>query len=230
MLKGTLPTYGIFQRYIKCWGERPCISRIFYMNDSRHNRASYGYTIANSIDSYNKYTKVKSVVCSDFKEGMDVYPLQSKALASLQAIPKNLLDYLQSLYWVRIQEIVLDFIKDSNKQYWFIGCKGFKLDHNILMARELRFEKEKNKTTEEIKQERDEVRDSRLCSMQCRLCLQIYKNFEANHVLPFHMLLMYKRRTKKSGRRRLKLSHIREKGSNFLTYAVRLCKMCYMLL
>ena len=230
VLRGMLPTNLIIQQFIKCWGERPCISRIFYISDTRNNRASYGFTITNSVAAYTQYSAAHSIVCVDYPEGFDLYSMQGKAIAELEQLAKQLVLFLQRMFGVRVQEIVLDFIKDANKQYWLIGCQGFRLDLNVLMAREIRIQSQHNKSPLQIKEEQQAIRDSRLSSIQCKLCLFSFKSNEMDAVLPFNMLLLYKRRTKLSGRRHFNLSHIREKGPNYLSYWVRVCQLCYMLL
>ena len=56
--------------------------------------------------------------------------------------------FLQSNYYIKIDEIVLDFIRDKDRRWWFINCKGFKLDYTINIARELRDKEEEGKTGE----------------------------------------------------------------------------------
>jgi hypothetical protein len=95
---------------------------------------------------------------------------------------------------------VLDFIKDSKGNWWFLGCKGFKLDIAILQSRELRLAEEATKPYAEILQQRNEVREERLNSVHCTMCLLMFKNRELRHSLPFKLLMVYKFHTAASGR------------------------------
>lgn len=63
---------------------------------------------------------------------------------------QKLVAFLQRAYYVKIEEIVLDFIKDRTGKWYLLGCKGFKLDRKILMARELRAKEREGKTAAQI--------------------------------------------------------------------------------
>lgn len=62
------------------------------------------------------------------------------------------------------------------------------------------------------------------------MCLMAFKSFEVQKSLPFKMLLYYKYRTERSGRKALDLSHLRVLSMDFLSYSVRVCNLCYSLL
>jgi hypothetical protein len=69
----------------------------------------------------------------------------------------NIVEFLQRAYYIKIDEIVFDFIKDKDHKWWFLSCKGFKLDYSINLAREIRDKMEENKSRAEVKQLRQEL-------------------------------------------------------------------------
>ncbi|CAG9318993.1 unnamed protein product [Blepharisma stoltei] len=229
ILKGSLPSGTMVQRYIKSHSDRPCTIRLFYNNKNKENRASYAYCITSSQRAMEKFSQTKICVCSQIVDGIDIYPMHGEAILGLESYAKEIVEFLQNAYTVRIIDIVLDFIKDKDGKCWFIGCKGFNLDENALKCREIRIENEKIKSPAVIRDELEEIREQRLSSMHCKLCLLPFKLFELEHVLPYKMLLLYKRHTRKSGRKSLQLSHIRPLAIDFLSHWVRVCNICHML-
>lgn len=230
LLKGNLTSGTMIQRYIKPNGDRPSIVRLFYISETKANKASFAYCIVSSIRAIEQYSQAKHIVCSDIISGFDIYPMHGLAIIELEITAKKIVDFLQLAYSVRIEEIVFDFIRDSKGEYWFLGCKGFNLDIVVLKARELKLLSQRSKSSEAIKEELDNMKDQRLSAMHCKLCLLPFKPYEMEHILPFKMLLLYKRHSKKSGKKGMKLSHIRVLALDFLSQWVRLCNLCYMLI
>ncbi|CAG9334004.1 unnamed protein product [Blepharisma stoltei] len=226
LLKGNLTSGTMIQRYIRPNGERPSVIRLFYISETKDNKASFAYCIVSSMRAIEQYSQAKNIVCSNIIGGFDMYQMHGLAISELLSSAKKIVKFLQFAYSVRIEEIVFDFIRDKDGKFWFLGCKGFNLDLIVLKSRELRIESQKDKSQEEI----EDLKEQRLSAMHCKLCLLPFKPHELTHVLPFKMLLLYKRHTKKSGRKTMKLSHIRLLAIDFLSHSVRLCNLCYMLI
>ncbi|CAG9320113.1 unnamed protein product [Blepharisma stoltei] len=229
ILKGTLLSGTMVQKYLKSYSDRPSLIRLFFNSKNKDNKASCAYYITSSNRAMEKYSQTKILVCCEIVDGIDVYPIHGEAILDLEKNAKQIVEFLQNAYAVRITEIVLDFIKDKDGKCWFIGCKGFNLDENALKSREIRIENEKLKSPAAIRDEVEEMREQRLSSMHCKLCLLPFKLLELEHVLPYKMLLLFKRHTRKSGRKSLKLSHIRPLAVDFLSHWVRVCNMCHLL-
>lgn len=112
-----------------------------------------------------------------------------------------------------------------------MGCKGFRLDDNIMIAREIRLKHEADRPYKEVLEERNAIKKERLNSVHCALCRLPYKSFEVNYVLPFKLLMMFKNHTYVSGRHdTLNLAHLKVTAPEFLSHGARLCEICYMLI
>jgi hypothetical protein len=175
------------------------------------------------------YHMGKYVLCADKHDGIEIYPLHGHALTKVEIEGRKLLDFIHMTYFIRINEIVIDFVKDREGKYWILNVKGFRLDESITLARELRLQEEKELSKGARDDFRKSKREERLSSMTCKMCMMAYKSFEMDKVLPFKMLLLYKQHTQKSGRKTLDLSHLRVLAVDFLSHWVRLCSVCYML-
>lgn len=229
VMKGALPNNCLIQRFMECNGSRPAITRVFYVNYSKKNKASYAYSITNTAEAMKKYSKASWVLCSDAWDGIEIMPVKGQAMNLFIPTCYTLCEFMQRNFSVRIKMIVLDFIKDTDGNIWLLGCKGFKLDQAALDIRRLKLEAEATKSSAQIAKENFEKREERLSAMHCKLCLLPYKSFEMEKVLPFKMLLLYKQHTQRSGRKLLDLSHLRVTAVDFLSHWLRVCNLCYML-
>lgn len=229
ILKGTLHSETMIQRYVRSLSFRPSFIRIFFMNTNKDNKLSFAYNVASNPRVMEKYSIAKAVVCTELVDAIETYEMHGASILDLEIAARHIVEFLQLSYSLRIKEIVLDFIKDKSGKCWLIGCKGFNLDQTVLKIRELKLENAKIKSHATIRDEKEEIREQRLSSMHCKLCLLPFKLFELEHVLPYKMLILYKRHARKSGRKSLKLSHIRPLAVDFLTHWVRICDMCHML-
>jgi hypothetical protein len=140
----------------------------------------------------------------------------------VEAEAEKVVGFLQRAYYAKIEEIVLDFVKDVNGHWWLLGCKGFRLDRSILLARELRLKERETKSAKEILAEKAQRNDDRLSAMHCKVCLLPYHTTELQNSLPFKMLMQYKQHTYLSGRGVLDLSHLRVLSVSFLFHTVRI--------
>ncbi|CAG9325937.1 unnamed protein product [Blepharisma stoltei] len=230
LLKNALVSGAMIQRYIKCNNDRPTITRLFYINTTKVTKASHAYCISSSLSSYEKFSQAKVCLCTGILNGFDISLMHGMAIAEYQKYAKNIVTFLQISHSVRIEEIVLDFVKDQSGKIWFLECKGFNLDYNSAITKEIKLKLKSSKSQPLLKEYLEETKDQLLSSIHCRLCLLPFKNSDLSHSLPFKMLLLYKRHIRKQGRKGLKISHIRTLSSDFLSHSVRICKLCYMLI
>lgn len=229
IFKSQLPSSGIIQEYIVNASERPCTTRLLLVHDTRDNKSSCAFAMTNTDHALEAYHQGKYVLCSDQHDGIEVYPLFGQALSRVVAQGRMLLNFIHKYYFIRINEIVIDFVRDKQGNYWILNVKGFKLDESVTLARELRQQEEKELPIAAREELRRTKHEERLSSMTCKMCLLSYKNFEMDKVLPFKMLLLYKQHTHRSGRKTMELAHLRVLDMDFLSHWVRLCSVCYML-
>lgn len=76
----------------------------------------------------NSMVNGNKVLLKSELEGFEIFRSAGNAIASLEVECEKIISFLHSNYPVKITEIVLDFIRDSNGVWWLLGCKGFKLD------------------------------------------------------------------------------------------------------
>ena len=83
----------------------------------------------------------------------DVYQQTGATLRSMESQTSKLIEFLHRNYPIRIEQSVLDFIRDENNQLWLIGLKHVKVDEAILYSAPIDWKKDSNVTA------------------QCKLCL-----------------------------------------------------------
>jgi hypothetical protein len=225
LFKSQLPSSGIIQEFIENTGRVLCTTRLLLVLDTRDNKSSCAYAITNN----SLTSKLKHQQYSDTPDSLAVYALSGPALAKVEAQGRRLLEFVHKSYFVRINEIVIDFVKDREGVYWIVNVRGFKLDESIMLARELRMNDERDLSLTARQEFRRSKREERLSSMTCKMCMLSYKTLEMDKVLPFKMLLLYKQHTHRSGRTAMDLSHLRVLAVDFLSHWVRLCSICYLL-
>ena len=136
--KSEFPTQGLIQRFIKCHSDRPTITRIWYIKTTKFAKATYGIVISNTDAAKKKYAHGENILMSAKHDGIEIYNQCGAAIRPLEDEARKIVDFLQRSYFLKIEEIVFDFVKDKHGHWWFLGCKGFKLDDAIILARELR--------------------------------------------------------------------------------------------
>ena len=228
VMKGSFPSKTIMQRYVRAHSERPCVTRLFYIHNTKLNKPSYAFNIVNSVKAMEKYTQAKHLLCSELVDGIEVYPLKGPGVKDYCEIAAKVVEFLERGYWIRIDSITFDFIRDSSGTPWLLSCKGFKLDTTVKFSKEVEV-KNSSMSYSRRKAKLEELRDQRLSSVECKLCLLQFQAVEISHTLPYKMLLGFKRHTEKSRRNILQLNHIRPIAVDFQNHWVRVCNDCYML-
>lgn len=210
------PHSGILQRYIHCRGDILKVTRLFYHMQSKENLSTYAYAIT-ATKAAELLNNGQWLLRTDHVGAVEVYPVTGTAVKEAVASAQVVVDFLQKAHSVRIECIVLDFMRDAEGRLWIMSCKGIKVDMTSVIPREI---------NEEMKRE---VMDEQTSSIHCKMCLLPYQPLEVSHLLPFKMLLLFKRHTSHSGRRPFDLSHLRVNTIDFLSHWVRLCEICYLL-
>lgn len=208
--KSPLPSVGLYQERIKPKHEdRPALLRVFMVNSTRSGKASCAFVIANTHTSPSLNSICRYIIRTDLPGSFTVYRQSGISLRKAIAASAQVITHLQRRYYIRIEEIVLDFIEDTEGHLWLIACKGYRVE-DVQVQREIR-------------------REARVEQVRCRLCLLPVKTREIEHVLPFKMILLFKHHIARRGRSILPLSHIRANSQDYLSHWIRLCDLCHML-
>jgi hypothetical protein len=92
----------------------------------------------NTKTATSKYSYGNLITITDYGDSFEFFKLKEWAITDLIMEAAKIVEFLQKAYYVKIEMIVLDFIRDKSNTWWFLGCKGFRLDRSIQLARELR--------------------------------------------------------------------------------------------
>lgn len=227
LFKAQLPTVGMFQELLPIASGKPAITRLFYVTSTRVSKASRSYQITSSSEGILANPISKHIVCTDSLSHFEVFKQSGLALKRSTANGAHLVAFLESRLRIKFEEIVLDWV-EIGEECWLLGCKGFKLDLQMLSARELRLQAE-TADPEATARLRKATIEERLAPMHCKLCLLPVQTSEMEHVLPFKLLLLYKHHIARRGKSVLDLSHLRVNTVDYLSHWVRICDICHML-
>jgi len=227
LFKAQLPTVGMFQELLPIASGKPAITRLFYVTSTRIAKASRSYQITSSSQGILESPMTKHIVCTDSLSHFEVFKQSGLALKRSTANGAHLVAFLESRLRVKFEEIVLDWV-ETGEECWLLGCKGFRLDLQMLSARELRLQAE-TADPQAAALLRKATIEERLAPMHCKLCLLPVQTSEMEHVLPFKLLLVYKHHIARRGKSVLDLSHLRVNTVDYLSHWVRICDICHML-
>ena len=135
IIRSQIPSTGLLQQFIQFHSERPTVTRVFYKNNTMENKTSYAEVIVATRKAITQYVPGDKILLKFKHDGFELYHQSGKSIAEFEAVCAKVIKFLHSNYPVKIDEIVLDFIKDRNGELWLIGCKGFRLDEHVLAAR-----------------------------------------------------------------------------------------------
>jgi len=117
----------LIQKYVKSQGDCPSVTRIFYFNNQKEKKGNYGLVI-----SYLK-PKLSNEVADCLVDSNDPYHLELVKISGHTLRPyekqvQNIIYFIEKTYCLRVEQVTLDFVKDSVGKVWFCGCRGFKID------------------------------------------------------------------------------------------------------
>jgi hypothetical protein len=121
---------SMVQQYVRCAGGRPGVVRLNYF--SYGAKANFGYFV-NSLglehpSSSQNEELSKCVVNTAKPEHLEVFRQAGAVLKPYEAEAAKIVGFLNKGYNLRINEIVLDFIKDEHGVIWLSGCKRIVFD------------------------------------------------------------------------------------------------------
>lgn len=227
--KNQLPSLGILQRYVRFNGTYPAIVRLFYIKQTKDQRATHAWSIFNKKETVNGGYHGRHMVDLDGFDAIDVVQLQSGTIEPYIVYSKRLVELLELRFALRIEEIVFDFLRSDDDQIWLLGCQGFRIDESVLVFKEQHQLLRTSFSASAISQYLQMEREQRLAEMHCKLCRLPFKSQEITNQLPYKTLLLFKERTMRKKKGPLDLSHLRIVSADYLTHSIRICELCYCL-
>jgi hypothetical protein len=164
------------------------------VHNNRDNNSSCTFAITNTAHALSNYQD-KYVLSSDKHDAIEIYPLLGIALSKVESQGRKLLEFIHKTYFIRINEIVIDFVRHREGNYWILNVKGFKPDESITLAREIRQKEEKQLSMTAREELRRNKRKERLCAMTCKMCLFPYKSIEMARSFPSNCCCCTRRHT-----------------------------------
>ena len=230
MMGNELSPYSLIQRFIHTPGHRPAVTRLYYFSHLKNNKANYAYFINNIQhelpDSLRSLQKC--VVNTQDPKNIEVFTKSGSAIKYYEHEAKKIVKYLNRGYNLRIEEITLDFLTDSEGKIWMIGCKGFRIDETTLGASLMPLSEwwpgcEREKPSK--KPENEYLRTF----VHCKLCRLYYTNNQLSHLVSVRMLMLFKVHGMKRVKLPLDTTHLKVTSADMLSQSVRICQYCYML-
>ncbi|CAG9321748.1 unnamed protein product [Blepharisma stoltei] len=236
----TLP-YAMMQRYIKCASGRPSIVRLYYYAYEKTNRANFAYFI-NSLTFEDAEMQNNIQLCAvntSKPRKIEIFKQSGTALLPYENEASKIIHYLNKGYNCRVQEIVLDFIRDSNGTVWLISCKRIIIDPSTFafclqpvkdfwpethLANEDQHIKKLNFPINE------EKRKGVLSFVHCKLCRLSYPNYELSNLVSSRVLLLFKNHVTLRSDLPLDVSHLKVYATGHVSQSVRICQLCYTLI
>ena len=227
--KNQVPSLGMIQRYVKFNGTRPAIVRLFFIKQTKDQRATHAWSVFNTTETVNGSYHGKFLVDSTGFDSVDIVSLQGVPMEPYILYAKHIVELLELRFSVRIEEMVLDFLRGEHDTIWLLGCQGFRIDEAVLLVKEQRQLLRESYSESEILDFLHREREQRLAEMHCKLCLLPFKSQEIRNQLPYKTLLLFKERTQRKKKGPLDLSHLRIVSADYLTHSIRICEICYCL-
>lgn len=233
----------MIQEFIRSPGGHPSVIRLFHQRTTRETAASYAYQIVATQSLKYPESELTKRCTVDFGSpgSLEVVKQTGAALRPLEDAAEHIAAYLSRGYHLRIDKIVLDFLKDEQGRLYFCGCKGFLLEEATI-GLALRappsptiqgFAPSAARYTvdlEDIARRKEELEDRKKGSfVRCRLCRLQYPNLELAHLVSVRMLMLFKMHAAKRVDLPMDTSHLKVTTSDLLSQSVRVCPYCYVM-
>ena len=226
------PNYMI-QQFVRSPGGKPAIFRLFYNRSTRDTSASYAYQIVSLRgEKYDETELVKRCTVDYTVPGsVEITKATGVVLRPLIEAAESVSQYLNKGYNVRIEKIVLDFLKDDTGRLYLSGCKGLILDPATIpqavrsaLSPRTPASKDSQSAAKETTEERQKG-----SFIRCKLCRMHYGNDALSHSVSLRMLILFKVHAAKRVELPMDTSHLKVTTSDLLSQTLRVCPYCYVL-
>ncbi|CAG9316725.1 unnamed protein product [Blepharisma stoltei] len=233
----------LLQRYIRTSGDRPSITRIFFSSFKKDHRANLGVAIINDVNEMEYLSPYKRfIIDTKLPNTWDIVNVTGHALRPYEVEAKKIARFLEKSYDLRLEKIVLDFIRDQSGKIWLCNCKGFKIDITSLNKQELIFfDKFARHSLSSPKFSTPaSIKDAKAKSMSkveeivyyahCKSCKLNYAQSDLNHLVSERMIVIFKEHIE--SRRNAPFDTLNANVANFetLSQSVRVCDYCFTLI
>jgi hypothetical protein len=193
----------------------------YYVSNLRNQKSIF--------DTNEKEISKRFLVNADIPSSIYIYQMQGTAIRPLEQIVERLVKHIQNIMRpkVHVLEIVVDFIRDDQGNYWFLQVKAIKLDNSLkLIQKPVTENEEEDSTTIMLNGKKfDYMRQK-----ECKMCLNQYPPQELSYSMSFKMIYATERHLK---RRSIKLAWFDRpefacvKDTSIWYQAHKVCKNCF---
>ena len=224
------PGNALTQRFVSGAGQRPCLVRLHFFPYAPVPQASFAYFVNNvGLDIYRVSDIQRCVVDTSRPRDLEVFKLAGKALEPYERQARNLVNYLNKGYNVRVAKLVLDFFKDEDEVVWFSSCKALELDPSTLP----RALKAVSSWWPELHLSRRGSQSRSALNaapyIHCKLCRLHYTTSDLGHIVSVRMLMLCIEHITSRTSLPWQFAGLNITAQQMLSQTVRVCKYCYML-
>lgn len=226
--------YNMIQQFVRSPGGKPAVLRLFYNRSTRDTAASFAYQIVSLRAEKYEDTELSKRCTVDYTVpgSVEITKASGVALRPLMEAAESLSMYLNRGYNVRIEKIVLDFLKDDTGRLYFSGCKGLILDTATIPQAVRSALSPRSPTTSSAARfsQREATEERQKGSfVRCKLCRMHYGNDDLSHSVSLRMLLLFKVHAAKRVDLPIDTSHLKITTSDLLSQTLRVCPYCYVM-
>lgn len=165
----------VFQRFVKSKGPKATITRVCWSREGQ----SYAYMLSNKKSYHDKSikeAKFRLLTNTEEELSVNVFKLKGPAIKELTKMTGSIVQFIEAKVKPKsvFSEFVADFIRDSNNNYWFVQCKGFKTKKLLDV-----------KKGEKIN---SRARANYMRLKKCRQCLNLYHPNELMYKMTMKMI------------------------------------------
>ena len=207
----------MLQEMIHAPSGKPSVVRLTYYVSTKAARGNFAYLLSSTVhtDSHAGLLH-KTVTDSSLNHGIEIFRQTGQSLRPYEHQARLLVDFLQRGYRIRIDEIVLDFLRSKDGRVWLCGCKGFRLDPATLSL-----DTDVYRITDE---------QPRSSFVTCKLCRLQYGNGELPHLVSLKMLYVFQMHVRRRRELPFEASHLRTVSPDLMSQSVRICAWCFLVI
>lgn len=151
------PLYNqIFREYIRSGGERMQLYRLFYYSSRKA-------PVATALAKRTKFGDTRCSVEERFvvaDEELDAFVQAGKSIERMCEQAKKLCNLLARVYGFRVNELVVDFVRDKRDVYWLTNIRYFSLEPSNYTLKKLEHQKLIQSQATALEQLRQQASDS----------------------------------------------------------------------
>lgn len=213
----------MLQEFVHSPSGKPSVLRLTYYVSTKSPRGNFAFLLSSTVHT-NPHAGLlhKTVTDSSLPNGVEIFRQTGKSLRPYELQARNLVDFLQRGYRVRVEEIVLDFLKSPNGRVWLCGCKGFRLDPSTISPLSSLPPFDSVSPPEEPR-----PKDS---FVTCKLCRLQHANRDLPHLVSLKMLYIFQAHVLRRRKLPFEAGHLRAVSAELMSQSVRICACCFLVI